>query len=453
MEQIEVYFAEASGWVWGTPLLILLMGGGIFFMLYIEFLPFRYLPHAYHILLGKYSHQNAPGDINHYQALSSSLAATIGFGNVSGVAIAIVSGGPGVLFWMWVSAFFGMATKFFTCTLAVMYRGKDTNGHIQGGPMYFITEGLGKKWKFMAVFFCFFCLFGASPLFQANQIVQITNDILKKNTSLEYIGNMYSNFALGIVITILTALVIFGGIKRIGEVAGKMVPFMVLLYLFSVLFIMFSRIEYIPSIFQMILKDAFTAKAAFGGSVLMIIIEGAKRASFSNEAGIGTAPMMHGASKTNEPVREGLVAMLGPVVDTLVICSLTGFAILSTDMWKMADGDGIQITYQVFEAGIPYLGTFLLYITVLIFGFTTLFSYSYYGVKALSYLFGAKYGNYFNYWYVATILVGSVATLSIVVDFINIMFGLMAIPNMIAALLLAPKVKKAAKEYFSRMKM
>ncbi len=434
------------------PLLILVMGGGIFFMLYSGFAPFKYFGHALNVLRGKYDNPNDPGDVNHFQALSGALAATIGMGNVSGVAIAIVMGGPGVMFWMWVSAFFGMATKFFTCTLAVMYRGRDSAGNLQGGPMYFITEGLGQKWKPLAVFFSVFCFFGATPIFQANQVIQVTNDVLLAPAGFTWAGTFAANLVMGLLITLLTCLVIFGGIKRIGLVASRMVPFMVVLYMGSVLYIVAIHIADVPAIFASIITDAFTAKAAMGGAIGLLIIEGAKRASFSNEAGIGTAPLMHGASKTKEPVREGLVAMMGPAIDTLIVCSLTGFAILATNVWQTTDTNGITLTGKAFEAAMPAIGPFLLFLCVLIFGFTTLFSYSYYGTKCVSFLAGAKYAHYFNYWYVSIIIIGSVTTLTMVVDFINVMFGLMAIPTMTAALLLAPKVKAAATDYFERVK-
>ena len=434
------------------PLIVLVMGGGLFFMLYSGFVPFKYFGHALGVLRGKYNNPDDPGDVSHFQALSGALAATIGMGNVSGVAIAIVMGGPGVMFWMWVSAFFGMATKFFTCTLAVMYRGRDTAGNLQGGPMYFITEGLGPKWKPLAIFFSVFCFFGATPIFQANQVIQVTNDVLLAPAGFAWAGSFTSNLIMGLLITLLTCLVIFGGIKRIGLVASRMVPFMVVLYMACVLYIVAIHFADIPAIFSMILTDAFTAKAAMGGAIGLLIIEGAKRASFSNEAGIGTAPLMHGASKTKEPVREGLVAMMGPAIDTLLVCSLTGFAILATNVWQTTDTNGITLTGKAFEAAMPAIGPFLLFLCVLIFGFTTLFSYSYYGTKCVSFLAGAKYAHLFNYWYVSIIIIGSVTTLTMVVDFINVMFGLMAIPTMTAALLLSPKVKAAATEYFGRVK-
>ena len=447
---IEEWMSAGVSFVWGTPLLIVLLGGGLFFMLYSRFLPFKYFGHAIQILRGKYDDANDPGEISHFQALMGHIASTVGMGNISGVAIAIATGGPGALFWMWVSAFVGMATKFFTCTLAVMYRGADSNGDLQGGPMYVIREGLSKKWHFLAIFFSVAGFFGATPIFQANQIGAAVEEIILIPAGLT--SSFGLDLSMGLVITAFTALVIFGGITRIGTWASRLVPVMVILYVVSVLYILAVNIDqFIPS-FLLILKDAFTAKAVLGGAVGQIILTGAKRAAFSNEAGIGTAPMMHGAAKTKEPVREGLVAMLGPAIDTLVVCTMTGMAILVTDVWQDTTVSGITLTARAFAEAMPVIGPIILVICVLIFAFTTIFGLSYYGRKCLSYLIGARRGWYFNYWYVALIVLGSVATLNTVVSFIDIAYGLMAFPTVISALLLAPKVTAAARDYFFRMK-
>ena len=238
--------SEFSQWVWGIPLLILLIGGGLFLFLYSGLVPFRYMKHAVNVLRGKYDKHDSPGDLSHYEALSSAIAATVGMGNISGVAIAIASGGPGAIFWMWVSAFVGMATKFFTCSLSVMYRGKDEDGNAKGGPMYVITEGLGEKWKPLAVFFAFAGLFGTLPAFQANQLTQTLVDVFQvKATNIDTV-----KFCLGVSIALITGMVIFGGIKRIGKVAGKLVPAMVVVYLITVLTILILKVEEIPSIFS-----------------------------------------------------------------------------------------------------------------------------------------------------------------------------------------------------------
>lgn len=449
---LEEFFSTASDFIWGMPLLILLLGGGLFFMIYSRFLPFRYFGHAINVLRGKYDDPDDPGDINHFQALSGALAATIGMGNISGVALAIFAGGPGAIFWMWVSAFFGMATKFFTCTLSVMYRGKDSEGELQGGPMYYIREGLGKNWMPLAIFFSVVGFFGATPVFQANQMVVVIRDTFLEPYGLAFKDQFFTDLTVGLVIAILVAAVILGGIKRIGNVASKLVPTMVILYTASVVIILLINYsEIIPS-FIFIFEDAFSAKAALGGAFGMIVIEGAKRAAFSNEAGIGTAPMMHGAAKTKEPVREGLVAMLGPAIDTLLICTMTGLCIIITDVWSSGEANGILLTSSAFAKSLPGVGPFILLICVIIFAITTVFGLAYYGQKCLSFLIGAKYGKLFNYWYIALIIVGSVASLSVVVNIVFVAYGLMSIPTMIGAIFLAPKVVKASKEYFGNVR-
>lgn len=442
------------------------MGGGLIFLIYSRFLPFKYLGHAVNVLRGKYDNKDEAGQITHYEALSTAIAATVGMGNISGVAVAITMGGPGAIFWMWISAFFGMATKFFTCTLAVMYRGKDSEGEVRGGPMYVITEGLGPKWKPMATFFCVVALVGALPIFQANQLTAALNTILgpaigyDTEASIAIFGSSIKTSSLitGLVLMFLVSLVIFGGIKRISKVASKLVPSMVVLYFVLVVYILLQNVSGIPGIFISILDEAFTGNAILGGGIGAVIITGAKRAAFSNEAGIGTAPMVHGDTKTDEPVREGLVAMLGPAIDTLLVCSLTAFVILGTGVYDQYVGAadtgllGVTLTLEAFNTAIPGVGGYLLGLCILVFAVSTLLSYSYYGVKSMSYMFGAKRGNYYNYIYIATIVVGAVASLGFVVSLIDGGFALMAIPTMVSALILAPKAMAAAKDYFARLK-
>ncbi len=447
MKEFEHFLEAAAGWIWNYPLLILLVGGGLFFMIYSRFLPFRYMGHAINVIRGKYDDESDPGQISHFQALSGALAATIGMGNISGVAIAISVGGPGALFWMWVSAFFGIATKFFTCTLAVLYRGKDSAGEIQGGPMYFIMEGLGSKWKPLAVAFSIFGLLGATPLFQANQIVEAIGDILLTSSVAESKYRFYLELGLGFCLMIFTGAVIFGGIKRIGLVASRLVPSMVILYILGISYILITHASMILPSFQWILTDAFSGNAMMGGALGALIITGVRRAAFSNEAGIGTAPMMHGAAKTKQPVREGLVAMLGPAIDTLLICTLTGIAILVTGVWSKTELSGISLTTEAFKT-IPVVGPYVLAVCVLIFGFTTIFGLAYYGKKCFSFLVGAEKAYFFDYWYVGLVIIGSVSTLKGVIAFVDMGYGLMAFPTMISSILLAPKVMKAAKEYF-----
>lgn len=446
MNSISTFLADASNFIWGPPLLVLLLGGGFFFIMYSRFLPFRFFSHAVNVLRGKYDNPDDPGDISHFQALSGALAATIGMGNISGVALAIAAGGPGAIFWMWISAILGMATKFFTCTLAVLFRGKDSEGHIQGGPMYVIREGMGKKWLWLAGFFCVAGFFGATPVFQANQLVAVLKKVIFVPAGVP--DSFGLNISIGILLAIIIAIVVLGGIERIGNVAARLVPSMVLLLVASVIIIMLLNVDQVIPSFLLILKDAFSANAVLGGALGAIIIEGAKRAAFSNEAGIGTAPLMHGAAKTKEPVREGLVAMLGPAIDTIIVCTMTGLVIIITGVWNSGEADGILLTAKAFERSLPLVGPYILMICVIIFAITTIFGLAYYGEKCFSFLVGAKYGRYFHYWYIALVVVGSVASLTDVVNLVFVAYGLMAVPTMISAIVLAPKVMEAAKKYF-----
>jgi len=333
-----------SGFLWNYPVLWLVLGGGLFFTLFSRLIPFRYLLHSLNILRGKYDSESDPGQITHFQALSSALASTVGMGNIAGVAVAIHTGGPGAIFWMWVSAVIGMATKFFTCTLAIMYRGKDDSGEIQGGPMYFIEVGLGKKFKPLAIFFSIAGLFGCLTFFQANQLSQLIRDFLY--TPLELFSNNTStaNAVSGIFMAAIVGLVVFGGIRRIAQVASRLVPFMVTIYLLAAIMILSSHISEIPSLIRLIIHDAFTGEAVLGGAVGAVIATGIRRAAFSNEAGMGTEAMAHGAAKTKEPVREGLVAMLGPLIDTIIVCSITALVILISGMWQAGFQSAEKIT-------------------------------------------------------------------------------------------------------------
>lgn len=450
MEYLEKASAAFSGFMWGTPLLVLLLGGGCFFLIYSKMLPFRYFRHAIQILIGKYDDPNEPGQINHYQALSTALSATIGMGNISGVAVAIATGGPGAIFWMWVSAFFGVATKFFTCSLSVMYRGKDDKGDLQGGPMYVIVEGLGKKWRPLAIFFCLAGMIGVLPIFQANQYTQAIRDIVLADFGI--VGSFTTNLITALVIIIISSLVIFGGIKRIGKVAGSLVPLMTLLYVGSVLFIIFSSPgEILPSI-ELIFTDAFSGNAVMGGALGSLIVLGVKRGTFSNEAGLGTAPMAHGAAKTHEPIREGLVAMLGPVIDTIIICTMTALALIITGAWKSSDHNGVSLTAEAFSIGIPGVGKYILALCITIFSMTTLFAMPYYGAKCCSFVFGTKSVLYYNYFYICSIILGATASLGVIINFADGAYAMMAIPTMISTILLAPRVKKASTAYFAKLK-
>lgn len=440
---------------WGLPLLIILIGGGLYLLIRIRLLPFRYLGHAIAVLRGKYDNESDAGEITHFQALMTALSSTVGMGNIAGVAVAISIGGPGAMFWMWVSAVIGMSTKFFTATLAILYRGKDSDGKIQGGPMYFIIEGLGKKWMPLAVLFSVAGLVGALPVFNVNQLTQAINDILLKPAGI-YNG-FQTDLIIGLVLAAITSVVILGGLSRISKTASKMVPGMVILYFVLVLIILIVHIDVVPYYFKLIFTDAFSANfykgdAFLGGVIGGIILLGIRRGAFSNEAGIGTAPMAHGATKTNEPIREGLVAMLGPAIDTLVICTLTALAILVTGVWQSSDANGVSLTASAFEESIPVFGKYALLICIFTFSISSLFSYSYYGSKCTSFLFGAKNKGIYNYFYITSILVGATTSLSMMINLIDTFFALMAVPTMTATIVLAPKVIKEAKIYFEKLK-
>lgn len=455
MEQFEKFTSEFSSLAWGLPLLCLLVGGGLYLMIRSRFLPFRYLGHAFNVLRGKFDNPEDEGQITHFQALTTALSSTIGMGNIAGVAVAITIGGPGAIFWLWVSGLIGMATKFFTCTLAILYRGKDSEGETQGGPMYFITEGLGQNWKPAAIFFSLAGLIGALPVFNVNQLTQAIRDILLIPNGIE--NEVMSNWGIGITLAIITSIVILGGLKRISATAARLVPSMVVLYFISVIAILIIHADQVPHYFSMIFTDAFAAEnykgePLLGGMVGGLILLGIRRGAFSNEAGIGTAPMAHGAAKTNEPVREGLVAMLGPAIDTLLICTLTALAILVTDAWQLSASNGVSLTAVAFSKSFSGLGNYLLLLCVAVFSISSLFSYSYYGTKCMSYIFGVKNGYLYNYFYIASIIMGAVFPLAAILNLIDGVFALMAIPTMTATILLAPKVMDEAKIYFAKLK-
>jgi len=455
LKNIDSFISEMASFAWGLPLLILLIGGGLGLLFYIRFLPFRYLGHAIAVLRGKYDNEADAGEISHFQALTMALSATIGMGNVAGVAVAISIGGPGAVFWMWVSAVIGMSTKFFTGTLAVLYRGKDDNGDVQGGPMYVITEGLGKRWKPLAIFFSTAGLIGALPVFNVNQLTQALNDIVIE--PLGWYNGFQSNLIIGVVLAIITAVVILGGISRISRTASKLVPAMVVLYVVMILVILSNYISELPKYISLIFTDAFSANfyegdAFLGGVVGGLILLGIRRGAFSNEAGIGTAPMAHGAAKTNEPIREGLVAMLGPAIDTLLICTLTALAILVTGVWQESSASGVTLTVNAFESGILMYGKYALLVCIIVFSVSSLFSYSYYGTKCMAFLFGSKYKKLYSYMYLGSIIVGATTSLSMMINLIDTFFAMMAIPTMLSTFILAPKVKVAAKVYFKKLK-
>ena len=450
MDLINNFFANLSNFLWGNfGVANLVIGGGIFFLLYSRLTPFRYFKHAFDILMGKYDNPDDKGQISHFQALSTALSSTVGIGNIAGVAVAISLGGPGALFWMWVSAIVGMATKFFTCSLSIMFRGYDSDGELQGGPMYVIEQGMGKKFKFLSYWFSIAGLVGCLSLLQVNQLTQILSDQLTK-VNPEIGMAIPLDLTIGIIIALMVSAVIFGGLKRIADVASKVVPFMVLIYLSAGLFIVFSNISLVPSIFNLIITSAFNGSSVAGGFVgtAVVISQGFRRAAFSNEAGMGTEVMAIGASKNNEPIRSGLVAMIGPLIDTIIVCTITGIVILLSGDWMSGEFSGVTLTQKSFANHLGIIGDFILIFSVATFTLSTMFGYSYYGCKCASYLFGAGSKFYYRIFYVMSLVLGSVLSLDLAVNIVDAMFALMAFPTMISAIYLSPHIKKEAKKYF-----
>ena len=449
LTSLEHTLGELAAWLWGPPLVALLVGGGLFFVIHSRLLPYRHFAHALRVARGDFDRPEDEGQVPHFQALSTALSGTLGLGNVAGVAVAITMGGPGAVFWMWVTALVGVATKFYTCTLAIMYRGRDSRGELQGGPMYMVREGLGPRWWPLATLFAVAGLFGTLPVFQANQLVALLRDTvavpLGWATGSEH---LVFDLACGALIAMLVLVVVIGHIQRVGQVTARLVPAMVLGYMRISAGVLVQFAGEIPSALAQIVRDAFSGEAAAGGLVGTVIMIGVRRGAFSNEAGIGTEAMAHGAARTNEPVREGLVAMLGPVIDTLVVCTLTALVILVTGVWDGGDLDGVTLTAMAFEYAYPGIGAGLLAVIVTLLALSTILSFWYYGSKCLGYLVGAEHQHHYIWIYSLLIIVGSASTLGLVINLIDAMYALMAIPTMTASLLLAGKVRSAADEYF-----
>ena len=453
LQQLEDFFNAWADIMWSTPLVVLLVGGGLFFMVYSRFQPYRYFGHAIDLLRGKYSDPNDPGHIPHSQALSTALSGTLGLGNIAGVAIAISIGGPGAVFWMWVTAIVGVATKFYTASLAVMYRGKDSSGILHGGPMYVIMEGMGKRWYPLAALFAGACLIGALPIFQANQFIQLLRDVVAIPAGWASPDQHFTfDLVASSLVAILVSLVITGRIERIGRLTVRLVPSMVLLYLFMTVSVLYTFAADIPATLLLIVTDAFTGEAAAGGSIGAVILIGVRRGAFSNEAGIGTESLAHGAAKTTEPIREGIVAMVGPVIDTLLVCTCTALIILLTGVWETDAGvQGVTLTARAIEQVFPVTGMYLLLVMVGLLSFSTMVTMWFYGVKCMGFLFGTKRQYWYSPIYIALLLGGAVVSMDIVNGLILATYATMAIPTMISALYLSPKVNRAAKAYFAKL--
>ena len=431
---------SSADFLWNGPILIsLLIGGGIYFSIRSKLTPLLFFRHSFKLIRKK---DNSQKGLSSFESASSQIAGIVGMGNISGVAIAISLGGPGAIFWMWVTALFGMITKFYTCSLAVLYR-KKVDDKFYGGPMIV-------KWKPMAIIFCFFGMLGVSPIFQSNQIVEVINAVIIKENFL-FNDKFYNDLIIGVFIVILVSSVILGGIKRIGKVASKIAPIMVLVYMIMVFYIMVINYDMVLPSLTLIITDAFTANSVLGGSIGSIILIGARRASFSNEAGIGTAPIIHASSKTENPVEEGIVSMIGPFVDTIIVCTLTALCVLVTDSWTNYNYAGIEMVNYAFSSSMPKFGSYILMFTTLTFAISTLFSLSFFGERCTAFLFGEKYSSNYRVLYLILILIGSVSSLKFVISLIDLSYGIMAFPTLISALILAPKVDKMAKDYFKKL--
>lgn len=453
MTQIEAAIAAYVNFMWGLPLVILLVGGGFFFMLHSRLRHFRYFRHSFDLLRGKFNDDSDSigGDISHFLALATALAGTMGLGNITGVAVALTVGGPGAIFWMWVTAIVGISTKFYTATLAIMYRGIDDAGRLQGGPMYIIREGLAKKWLPLAWLFAAAGMVGTLPVFQVNQLVQIIRDTVAIPNGLTAADSHFNfDLILGIVLAVIAFSITVGNVKRVSAVAGKMVPAMVIFYFAVTAALLVSHIEQVPSMLLLIVTDAFSGQAVSGGVIGTVILIGVQRGAFSNEAGIGTESLAHGAAKTNEPAREGLVAMVGPIADTLIVCTCTALTLLVTGVWK-GGAQGVTMAAEAYEQVFPGFGAYLLLIMVFVLSMTTVLTYWYYGSKCMGFLFGAHREKYYLWAYMLLIVAGSVVSLDIVINLLDGAYATMAIPTMVSTLLLAPKVKAVAKSYFARL--
>ncbi|MEP4486202.1 MAG: alanine/glycine:cation symporter family protein [Halioglobus sp.] len=445
MEQLEALSEQFVNLVWGTPLIVLLLGGGLFFAISSRALPYRHFGHALGIMMGRHDTPDQPGELSHAQALAAALSGTMGLGNISGVALAIVAGGPGAVFWMWMSALVGIATKFFTCSLGVMYRGKDNMGQLQGGPMYIIREALPRSFYPLAILFSVAGLVGTLPIFQANQLTAL----IRENVFPQADPLLTSVF-IGCAMALIVGLVIFGGLARVAKVAVALLPTMVVIYLGMTVYMLAIHADRVPGVFLSIITDAFNPQAV-GGGLLGVMLVGISRGAFSNEAGVGTEVMAHGAARTNEPIREGLVAMIGPVADTLIVCTCTALVILLAGTWQ-APGDlsGITLTVNAFKGDMGWLGVALLSFVTLILSATTMFTMWYYGAKCFGFLFGAHVQHHYRWFFVATVVFGATVSIDVVFNLISGAYGLMAIPTMTATLLLSGRVRAAAKDYFHR---
>ena len=464
---INDVLANIDNLVWGVPLMVLILSGGILLTLRLGLLQIRKLPLALKWMIK--NEEGGEGEISSFSALCTALSATIGTGNIVGVATAVGTGGPGALFWMIVAAFFGMATKFSEGLLAVKYRIVGEDGHSLGGPFYYIEQGMGKKWKWLAKLFAFFgvCvgLFGIGTFSQVNGISSAVHGFFDPNNkhcvNIMFLGKYsWSVVIASLILAFCVAAVLIGGIKRIASVSQVIVPFMAIIYFLFAAILIITNITQVPAAIKIIVKAAFTPKAVTGGAVGSMFVamqKGVARGIFSNEAGLGSAPIAAAAAQTKEPVRQGLVSMTGTFIDTIVICTLTGLSIILTGAWKVKGLEGVAVTTYAFQKGLPFpaeVSAFILMLCLVFFAFTTILGWDYYSERCLEYLSGGnmKHVTIYRWLYIFAVFIGPYMTVSAVWTIADIFNGLMAIPNMIAIFALNGVIVKETKDFFQRHK-
>jgi AGCS family alanine or glycine:cation symporter len=444
MADMEQALNAASGIIWGPLTLVLLLGVGVYLTVGLRAMPWRRTPRAFRELwTGRRS--EGEGDITPFQALMTALSATIGTGNIAGVATAIALGGPGAVFWMWVTAALGMATKYAEAVLAVRYREVDELGNHVGGPMYYIKNAMGRRWRWLAALFALFGMFaafGIGNMVQANSVADAVGTSLRLPA-----------WATGLAMAALTAAVILGGIRRIAEVAAKLVPFMAIAYVAGAAIVILAKLPAVPGALATIVGDAFTGTAATGGfagaGVWAAIRYGVARGVFSNEAGLGSAPIAHAAAKIDEPVRQGMIGMLGTFIDTLIVCTMTALVIVLSGGWEGGQ-TGAALSARAFEAGLPGVGHFIVTVGLIVFAFTTVLGWSYYGERCAEYLLGVRAIMPYRLLWILAIPVGAMGKLGLIWLLADVMNGLMALPNLIALAVLSPVVFSLTREYLAR---
>ncbi|MDO4288149.1 MAG: sodium:alanine symporter family protein [Eubacterium sp.] len=468
LSTVNTWIKIVDEWVWGLPLIIFILAVGLLLTARMGFLQLRHLPKAFRFMFQ--NEEDGHGEVSSFGALCTALSATIGTGNIVGVATAIAAGGPGALFWMWVAALLGMATKYAEGLLAIKYRTVDDDGHVLGGPFYYIERGMGKGWKWLACLFAFFgmCvgLFGIGTFTQVNGISSAVKDFFDPNSALTFnIFGMEYSWAVaiaGIIVTICVAAVVLGGLKRIARVSEIIVPFMAVLYVVFALVLLICNITHIPAAIVTIVEGAFNPSAVTGGIVGSMIVamqKGIARGIFSNESGLGSAPIAAAAAKTKEPVRQGLISMTGTFIDTIIICTMTGLCIVITGAWETPGLEGIGITTKAFQSGLGFLPSavpsFILMICLVFFAFTTILGWDYYGERCLEYLSGGSKTAVLVYkWlYILAIFIGPYMTVEAVWNIADVFNGLMAFPNLIALVALNGVVVKETRDYFNRQKL